>query len=1482
MMLSNNEQMEQFLSKCYASIEAERVQHALQLQVNKLDPRLYMEFIRYILTAMPAMPQDNDRFWPSVMVNHITMTMEFLYRNDISYTEDDIKYILSILNTRLIRRYIIIDHMHAAHDHFASYLLPILGNVLTFLKKETLLEAYRPELEQIYHNASIWGNYEPYDMSYRLRWEMDALLFGESTSNLAALVKRYGREEQPPLAEQGEKLVRVYHEELGNTILERSWHPTCHHPCFLLLTNQIVEPLQIAFVRALLRSDIRLTQDWPLFRALMTREHAYTPAAIHEILSRLNVNSELHGTAFLEYCELKPSLLQLFIRVEREHANLDRRQMEEDVNNMLRLLSKIVLLKEQEMTQRPEWPYRHIFLITLSDLLLYIKQEDLLATCHAELEQLYRVVHIWDNYKPAEEAHRLHSEIDELLFGENTSNLAAVIKRFERETETPLMGQANELLRAYYQEMQHISDPSEQHPAIIALSQLASPVQVALIKALLSHLQKNEEPKKSAYVLVKVLLQKEQTYTPVDMRTILQLLNANFTVHGTVFLGGGYRGLSPELLQTFGRRLQEHASIDDCRPELEAMYTCFSTRAGYGPDSYEHKMRLAVRELLFPAQERELTTLLRNYKNKTTRLDEKAAEAILAALHLELAGIDLRKSTGASPWRSSWELNFIALGDKSTSFENNVLSKQLAKTFAGPARATLVLHALQEAAHLWQQVLEYTPPPTSDVLIELAYIRQDVQLAVTLSQDALYTPADVKGVLGYLLQLFDAFNTRLSYMQRLNTVCILAIVSSCKPFLVQAETFALCETEMKQLYAALPEIGTQSLLMDHQYWLILTDLMTGYQQKFQYPLLPDVWGKLIIEELAAMTEDERQPWLTLINHCNHISGSIPSPHWREEASQLVSQLGQEKFKLKIQHWLGLFGRLREQFRARGRYVLMEGRLDEISTTILQGLIWCCAENNDHALCALLAQTALEGYHRQFFGGPLAPKVGNACVTVLGTMSDLYAISQLDRVRYQIKQASYLQHIQTTLEEVAHREQVSLPDLEELVVFDFDLHNGQFRQTFGAYTAQIQVTAQGATLQWYAQDNQLLKRMPVEIKRNHADEWTAFEQYHKNLEKVFVVQRRQIERSPLNKRTWSASIWIERYLQHPLLSIIVRNLIWQIRIKEISEQVIWYQGHFINSAEQPVEIPENAEIQLWHPLMSSAQEVQHWRLWLEQQRIVQPFKQAHRETYRLEEIEQGETRTSLRYAGHYLRQYPFSMLAKARGWQYTFVDKDLETWAILHLPHWKCRAEFEVKVELSRDIIHSPSDEYEEILTGELGFLVENEASGEKSEELLLEQVPALILSEVIRDLDLFVSTTSVAIDMQSDYNADAEGTPLVRYIRSYGFGELSSSANERKEFLQRLIPSLEVAERCSFQGHFLQVRGDLHVYKIHLGSGNVVVEPDNRHIPMQPFTYFYTDNQKYFLPFEGDFTLTNILSKVFLLADDTAPKLKAYVESRLM
>ncbi|GAA4571766.1 hypothetical protein GCM10023176_33200 [Micromonospora coerulea] len=120
----------------------------------------------------------------------------------------------------------------------------------------------------------------------------------------------------------------------------------------------------------------------------------------------------------------------------------------------------------------------------------------------------------------------------------------------------------------------------------------------------------------------------------------------------------------------------------------------------------------------------------------------------------------------------------------------------------------------------------------------------------------------------------------------------------------------------------------------------------------------------------------------------------------------------------------------------------------------------------------------------------------------------------------------------------------------------------------------------------------------------------------------------------------------------------------------------------------------------------------------------------------------------------------------------------------------------------------------------------------------------------------------------------------VDYWREASLTELTATAQVRRSALERIIPRTKIANRCELNERYLVVRGQLHTYKIHLGSANILMEPGNTYLCIVPSRR--ERHEPVFLPFEDD-RLALILSKAFLLADDariTDPSIVAQLHGR--
>jgi hypothetical protein len=150
-----------------------------------------------------------------------------------------------------------------------------------------------------------------------------------------------------------------------------------------------------------------------------------------------------------------------------------------------------------------------------------------------------------------------------------------------------------------------------------------------------------------------------------------------------------------------------------------------------------------------------------------------------------------------------------------------------------------------------------------------------------------------------------------------------------------------------------------------------------------------------------------------------------------------------------------------------------------------------------------------------------------------------------------------------------------------------------------------------------------------------------------------------------------------------------------------------------------------------------------------------------------------------------------------------------------------------------------------------------------AEPVPLERIPPVLFSELMRDVDLFVSVANIGND--PTWGARAGGA-YGDYWSAAAFGDLTETAKTRHAVLRDLLPGLTIADRCRLEDRFLVVVGKLRTYRIHLGSSNIRMEPNDQYLCI------VEDHQNagghVRLPFDGDNMLSLILSKAFLLAHD--------------
>ena len=141
-------------------------------------------------------------------------------------------------------------------------------------------------------------------------------------------------------------------------------------------------------------------------------------------------------------------------------------------------------------------------------------------------------------------------------------------------------------------------------------------------------------------------------------------------------------------------------------------------------------------------------------------------------------------------------------------------------------------------------------------------------------------------------------------------------------------------------------------------------------------------------------------------------------------------------------------------------------------------------------------------------------------------------------------------------------------------------------------------------------------------------------------------------------------------------------------------------------------------------------------------------------------------------------------------------------------------------------------------------------------------MPPLVFSEAMRDVDLFVGVTSIAADPDwTDRGAERE------YWQRAGFGELTESAEVRREALRRIVPRLRSPTGSRSTAGCWGSAATCGTYRIHLGSANILMEPDDAYLCIVASRGKATARSSCRSRTSGS---ALILSKAFLLAGDSA------------
>ncbi len=277
-------------------------------------------------------------------------------------------------------------------------------------------------------------------------------------------------------------------------------------------------------------------------------------------------------------------------------------------------------------------------------------------------------------------------------------------------------------------------------------------------------------------------------------------------------------------------------------------------------------------------------------------------------------------------------------------------------------------------------------------------------------------------------------------------------------------------------------------------------------------------------------------------------------------------------------------------------------------------------------------------------------------------------------------------------------------------------------------------------------------------------------------------------------------WCTRLAIHPQAKRLTGSLLWRILdAGGVGTTVLPITNggrlmlHDIAGAK--VVAAPGSRVTLWHPLDATPEERGAWRDRLAALQIKQPFKQVFREHYIVPADELSETKTAM-FSGHIVSIIPLLGLARRERWR---LDYDCLTRSF---GQWTAR--LDLADHIYPGCVGATTTETLSLCA----------AAGKKSKPVQLSDIPAAALSEILRSVDLLVSTSGFAVA------AEDEERHRETRLQEIAQRPLGAMADMRKQALERVLRNLDGMADLHFDARHLR----LGAYAIHLATGRVTCD----------------------------------------------------------
>ncbi len=360
---------------------------------------------------------------------------------------------------------------------------------------------------------------------------------------------------------------------------------------------------------------------------------------------------------------------------------------------------------------------------------------------------------------------------------------------------------------------------------------------------------------------------------------------------------------------------------------------------------------------------------------------------------------------------------------------------------------------------------------------------------------------------------------------------------------------------------------------------------------------------------------------------------------------------------------------------------------------------------------------------------------------------------------------------------------------------------------------------------YEKDGKQLKSAPTKLKKHKYVE--ELKEINKNLKDQYSRSKKMLEES-MEDATEFFVHEIENLTSNPVIYPLIKDLVFTD-----GKNLGYYSNYnLVDTKAKSRKLGEDDKIKIAHSLdLYNAKKWADFQKDLFDRQVKQPFKQIFRELYIKTKDEIGRD-TSLRYAGHQIQPSKTVAMLKTRRW---VVDSEEGLQKVYYKQNIIAKI-YALADWFSPADIEAPTLEFVEFF------------DRKTFKKMMIDDVPDLIFTEVMRDVDLVVSVAHVGgVDV-----------------------EASHSTIEMRRAIVEFNLKLFKIKNVSFTDNFALIDGSLAQYSIHLGSG-VVHQKAGATINVLPVHSQHRG--RLFLPFvDEDPKTAQIMSEIILFAEDSKIK----------